>query len=132
MLPKNNVGKLVYAMWEDTFEWRSLEQQLRRMNKQLSQWRRGTKYAGPTFRTTQRTALEIAITMEEIFGVVEMPPEVVDEPKLPAATLPEPPAEPIVEDCGDMIFTPCWVGYREEDATAELPQPGYTVEVRAA
>lgn len=86
-------AKLVNAMWNDQSSWRDLDNQIRTMNRRLASWRQAHKqYGGATHWLTQRTAFEVMVTMQTIYGIVEKPRAIPAAVK--AAPQPEPPPPP--------------------------------------
>ena len=74
MTPRDtNFAKLVNAMWHGDNVWRDLDNQIRTMNKRLAVWRRAAKEYGISYEMTQRTAYEVLVTMQAIYGAVEKP-----------------------------------------------------------
>lgn len=73
MLPDIDFSKLTNAMFTDSPTWRELDGQIRAMNKRLAQWRRARLDRGATYSLTQRTAFEVLVTMQAIYGTVEKP-----------------------------------------------------------
>lgn len=72
MTPRNtDFAKLVNAMWHGDNVWRDLDNQIRTMNKRLAVWRRAAKEYGVSYEMTQRTAYEVLVTMQAIYGAVE-------------------------------------------------------------
>jgi ABC-type enterobactin transport system permease subunit len=74
MTPRDtNFAKLVNAMWHGDNVWRDVDNQIRTMNKRLAVWRRAAKEYGISYEMTQRTAYEVLVTMQAIYGAVEKP-----------------------------------------------------------
>jgi hypothetical protein len=74
MTPRDtNFSKLVNAMWHGDNVWRDLDNQIRTMNKRLAVWRRAAKEYGISYEMKQRTAYEVLVTMQAIYGAVEKP-----------------------------------------------------------
>jgi hypothetical protein len=125
-------AKLVSAMFHDTREWRDLDQQIRTMNKKLSQWRKA-RYEGATFRLTQRAAVEVWVAMQVCYGIVEKPGATLPAAPSQAASL-QPASPDLVRVMGDGAVVTGAFDYAAHETVAAATGlgMGVVIEARAA
>ena len=135
MLPEIDFGKLVTAMFHDDRSWRHLDTQIRTMNKKLAQWRRARLDRGATYALTQKTAFEVLVAMQAIYGMVEKPP--VPRPAIEPAAPPVPASDPMdgqlwVYEDGALVAAVFGHGGHEVVAAPAGIEAGTLIDVSAA
>jgi hypothetical protein len=110
-------AKLVHAMWNDQSSWRDLDNQIRTMNRRLASWRQAHKqYGGATHWLTQRTAFEVMVTMQTIYGLIKKPRAIAAAVEPP----PRPEPQPVVGERDGLLAL--------QDGTVEAGMMYYTYE----